>query len=61
MIPDACGGRGNGEKGAVGLARARSGEGVGRGAWGGEQWGGLDAEGGNEEGETGRGERGNRW
>ena len=41
MILAACGGRGNGEKDAEGLARAESGE-VGRvdrkeGRWGGEQ------------------------
>ena len=61
MILAAYGGRGNGEKDAEGLARAKSGEGSGR--WGG--WTGRrgDGEGwmatgtGGREGESGRGQR----
>ena len=66
MILAACGGRGNGEKNAEGLARAESGEGSGKWEVGRVDrkkggWGGVD---GNREGgvETGRGnlEGGNR-
>ena len=57
MILAACGGRGNGEKDAEGLARAESGEGSGKWEVGRVDrkelgWGGVD---GNGEGETGRG------
>ena len=60
MIIAACGGRGNGEKNAEGLARAESGEGSGKWEVGRVDrkkggWGGVD---GNREGgdvETGRG------
>ena len=57
MILAACGGRGNGEKYAEGLARAESGEGSGKWEMGRVDkkergWGGVD---GNGEGETGRG------
>ena len=60
MILAACGGRGNGEKDAEGLARAESGEGSGK--W---EVGRVDRkEGGwqpgveDREGESGRGQRG---
>ena len=60
MILGAFWGRGNGEKGAEGLARAESGEGTGK--WGVGRvdrkeglWGGVD---GNREGESGMGQRG---
>ena len=66
MILAACGGRGNREKDAEGLARAESGEGsvkweVGRvdrkeGGW--EGW--MATGGGDREGESGRGQRGGR-
>ena len=53
MILAACGGRGNGEKGAEGLARAESGEWeVGRVDRKEGVWGGVD---GNGEGKMGRG------
>ena len=65
MIIAACGGRGNGEKNAEGLARAESGEGSGKwevgrvdrkkGGWGGVETGRGNLEGGNGEGEMGRG------
>ena len=61
MIVAACGGRGNGEKDAEGLARAKSGEGSGRwGGWTGRRGDGVETgrgnvEGGNGEGEMGRG------
>ena len=72
MILAACGGRGNGEKDAEGLARAESGEGSGRwGGWTGRKglmgrggWqqrgGGGQGGGGDREGESGRGQRGGR-
>ena len=54
MILAACGGRGNGEKYAEGLARAESGEGSGKLEVGRKQggYGGVD---GNGEGEMGKG------
>ena len=57
MILAAYGGRGNGEKDAEGLARAKSGEGSGKWEVGRVDrkergWGGVD---GNRERETGRG------
>ena len=70
MIIAACGGRGNGEKNAEGLARAESGEGSGKwevgrvdrkksgwqpGGGGGVETGRGNLEGGNGEGEIGRG------
>ena len=59
MILTAYGGRGNGEKDAEGLARAKSGEGSGKWEVGRvdrkeKGWGGVD---GNGEGESGRGQR----
>ena len=58
MILAACGGRGNGEKDAAGLARAASGEGSGKdgqeGGWMGR--GGWQLGGGDREGESGRGQ-----
>ena len=70
MIIAACGGRGNGEKNAEGLARAESGEGSGKWEVGeGDRkkggWGGVDGNregggGGDREGESGRGQRGGR-
>ena len=68
MILAACGGRGNGEKDAEGLARAESGEGSGKwevgrvdgkeGAWGGVDGNGRGRQGGGIwKGATGRG----RW
>ena len=69
MILAACGGRGNGEKNAEGLARAESGEGSGKwevgrvdrkkGGWGGVD-GNREGGGGDREGESGRGQRGGR-
>ena len=60
MILAACGGRGNGEKDAEGLARAESEEGSGKWRVGRVNrkeggWGGVDS---NGEGETRRGRRG---
>ena len=54
MILAACGGRGNGEKYAEGLARAESGEGSGKWEVGRKEggWGGVD---GNGEEEMGKG------
>ena len=55
MILATCGGRGNGEKDAEGLARAESGQGSGK--WevgGGQEGGGWEGVDGNGEGETGR-------
>ena len=71
MIIAACGGRGNGEKNAEGLARAESGEGSGKwevgrvdrkkGGWGGvdgNREGGVETGRGNLEGGNGEGEMG---
>ena len=71
MIIAACGGRGNGEKDAEGLARAESGEGSGKwevgrvdrkkGGWGGvdgNREGGVETGRGNLEGGNGEGEMG---
>ena len=61
MILAACGGRGNGEKDAEGLARAESGEGSGKWEVGRVDrkkggWGGVDGNGGGGV-ETGRGSK----
>ena len=71
MILAACGGRGNGEKNAEGLAKAESGEGSGKwevgrvdrkkGGWGGvdgNREGGVETGRGNLEGGNGEGEMG---
>ena len=69
MILAACGGRGNGEKDAEGLARAESEEGSGKWRVGRVNrkeggWGGVDSNGegetwgGDREGESGRGQWG---